>query len=929
MAIEDDTLKTLLRIEKLLQASSTTTQSNRPKPKTGGGKDEDASTSKTFKATAAAFGSLNDSATALDKTFNGLSKTVQATRSNFIAMNRTMRAGKNAAGVVNQPARPEAGQMQTPGVSTFFKGLKKPFASMFGPEANARKGLIGLSSGLSYATVGIISMLGQFKGAVLPVVDDFFKLHTLGIQASSSLGGLYLDAARAGMSLSDYTDMLQTSGPAVARALTFDSFNKTLKVSNDQLATLGIFGKSASQLSATLANSATTLGIPQAQLGKAMSAQINTFEQLRKTTLLTADGFKTIITELSNMDEVQNNLLGLSGQERSARMTELAQIQTLGLTMGSTEEASRALGKAIIEQRKMSAPERFKTAGVARQAGAILGMNASDVEAYAKARQAKNPNAEQAAIIARVGGQMETGLQQMLNSGNIQQEYIAEQLKERFGAGDQALGAAGKVALTASSGPIQNKELGKGASTLVQGAGMLLTYAKGLMENPIGSAIVGALGSAAFNIGLGMAISKALGKLSMFRTGTKAVTAGAEVAAGTGFISSIGKTVKSAYDVTKNGITGLMDLVSRPIKVLSGEGFIKDIQLLWTTMKSGWLAMIDGFQVVKGFGGKLKGIGDTVKGFFTTVRELLPAGGDILSVLGKSAGVFGKLIKWIPVFGNIIGMVVDGIGEVITGNVSAAFNADGGGWLERIGNVVFAAINGIFGGIFGLVDSAIKFFGGDGLGLENAWDKFAAMMRGGFFQTLASIAKVVTLGTDNKLSTYFQDAADNSFKVVEQLVNDSSATIASIGEKNRKSLDQQTADAKQTTMAVDATTKSIAASAGLITDTKNLTSQLIGSAQAVIASPGQTTRSSITQPAINTPVETAAQTLNQQLQVAATAQPGLSITDALQLQFATIIDLLQKSLVTEQNQETLIGKMVGAASQPIFSNTTDMIDKVR
>jgi hypothetical protein len=922
MAIDIDTLKTLERIEKLL-ASSTGSAGGRAAPRVPGGRNQQTNNAKdpnqkTYKATGVAFDDLSDKADRLGKSFSGLNKTVQATRSNFVAMNKTMRSANRVVGGVKPIDAAPPPPPRTP---------RDMLAGMFG-GANAPREMrntVAALGAVSTAGLAVVGVFSQLKGVVLDVVDDFFALQSRGISASSSLAGLYVDAIRAGMSLQDYTEMLDKAGPAVARASSFDEFNNTLRSSSDQLAGLGVFGKQASSLAATLANSATTLGVPQEQLGQAMSSQLGVFEKLRSSTLMTAAGFDELVAELASNQEVQSQLLGLNGAERQARFSELTQIRALGLQMGATKEASKALGDAIIEQRKLTAQQRFQSAGTIRQAGAITGMDAGQTETLARLSRKKNLSAEEAALATQIGGRLQAQIETMMNSGNVQQEFVAEQLQERLNSAGvgRFLQASGNVALTSQSGEVQNRDFAKGASDLVKGTGQLLAFAQGLKENPIASALAGAVGSAAFSVGLGYAIGRVLGKVG---GGARGVSAAAE---GPGVIK---RFVSTTVDTVKGGVGKIFDVISKPFKVGPGTGVIKDIQALWATLRGGWQSLIAGVSNVKvsafHIADNLKAVGATIMNAFKVVKSWLGmavnTASEVGGVLGKLGGSFGRLLKFIPAIGNIASFFIDSIGEAFTGNIAAAFNADGGGWLERIGNTVFAAVNGIFGGIFGLVDSAIKFFGGDGLGLENAWDRFATLMRGGFFAALAGIAEAVTFGKENKVSSYFREASDNSFKVLDQLSEDQSATISSIGEKNNKKLDEQAAAAKKSTAAVAETSKAVDTAAGVLTSTKNLTSTLVGTA-ATIGTPGQTARPSVTPPTVNTPAEP---TTNTGPAGAASESTSATVTDTLTAQFATIINLLRENLSAEQAQASFAEAMLRATGRPVFSSTDTMIDRV-
>jgi hypothetical protein len=919
MAVDIDTLKTLQRIEALLSKSLSTTSGSRT-TRIAGGASNPANQTKIYKASAVALDNLTDKADTLARSFNSLNKTVNATRSAFVQMNR---------GVRRNPVNRNNNQ------PTNLPSFSNPLAFLTGRSpgstANIQQGLRAMSGSISYASVAITAAASQLVGAIRPVINDFFALHARGIDASSSLGGLYVDAIRAGMSLQEYTEVLENSTPALVRANSFDEFNKRLTESNRSLGELGIFGASATKLSATMASSATVIGVPQEQLNNSISQQIKVFGDLRKTTLMTADGFNAVIQSLSANQEVQSQLLGLSGQERSARFQELIQIQTLGQRMGATKEASDALGAALIEQRKLTAPQRFQAAGLIRQAGSITGMNSADTEELARLGRKKNLTTEEAEIATRLGGQLQQGIEKMLNSGNIQTEYIAEQMQERLGGSGigRFLGAAGNVALTRSSGEIANDQLGKGANTLVQGAGLLLQYATGLSKNPIAEAITKALGSSAFSIGLGVVLGRVLGRLPIF--------------------GGVGRAAGSAAGGIAAGGSKIMDLLSRSFNVGPGVGVVKDIKSVIGWMQGAWNSFIGGVTNIKGTASKITGglastvdflkggvsnifnwVGSAIQGgknLFGALRGAVGTGGDVLGVLQRIAGGAGRILKFIPVVGNLVSVLIDTVGEIFTGTISDAFNPGGGSWVDRIGNVVFAGLNGLFGGIAGIADKAIEFLTGKTFNLENAWERFATLMRGGFFSALASIAEAATFGRENRLSTYFREAADNSYRVLSQLSENQSTTIADIGRKNGEELDKQKAAAQKSEKAMTGVTKSFNAAAGIITDTSNLRSQIISTASQV-ATPGQTIRPTVNSGDVNRSTDTTPAApppaVGTPSAPSAIAPPVVDMT----AQLAQAIQVLQQILSTNQSQLAVDQELSRRIGMTPFSDNTLLLNKM-
>ena len=225
-----------------------------------------------------------------------------------------------------------------------------------------------------------------------------------------------------------------------------------------------------------------------------------------------------------------------------------------------------------------------------------------------------------------------------------------------------------------------------------------------------------------------------------------------------------------------------------------------------------------------------------------------------------------------------------------------------------------------------MVDGVIKFFGGDGLDLRNAFDKFAVVMRGGFFAALASIAKVVTLGSDNTLSKYFQEAADNSFKVLDQLSADQTATISSIGESNSKKLEAQKKDAKTVNDTVQTVAKAVNASAGVVSSTTGIAGAAVNSARSIVAT------STPVQPAPAAKIvepDASKNELNNAAQSAKASSANSSIPDSTAQLASSIQELV--SLIREGNnlsasQLSAVESLARAAGRTSSSDNSNLLD---
>ena len=935
---EEDILKTLRNIEKILGQGSVASGLGRAPPRGAGTQKRDDDPNQTtkarrsFQATSAVLTTLNNTTRSLNKNFMGLSKTVLNTRSNFVAMNRSMRSFARDSPV---PA-PSGGQERiTPAdrekkskndplkvFPPFFERLIRTFqdtvresrraeerralaarnaggggprppgpgelladqAGPQGPGGRLGGALTSMTGKVNSAASAVGGFAVALAGLIIPITEDVLKLHAAGIQASSALGGMYIDAAMAGMSLDDYTKVIQESSAAVTRSGSMEEFNNTLSVGTKQLKGLGIFGADALKLSASLATSTTALGIPQDQLVDSTQMQISTFERLRKSSLLTASQFQKLTEELGENQTVQSQLLGMAPAQRASRFAELTAIKTIGLSMGSTKKASDALGDALIKMRDASAPKRFEAAGLIRQAGAIYGMDPAATERAARLSLRKNRTLEEDTELARLAAPIEAALQRAMNNdNNIGGQFIAEQLSEKFGGTSfgKVMQAAGNVAMTADSGQAGvNADFAVGTSQLIQAAGDLMSAAKGLKENTIvkalgGPGVIGGI----IGLWLGRAFAGGAG-------------------AGGGILSSLRGLISGAFGMVRTGIGKIFSLFNPANWGLGGI-----------------------VNSLRNFGSTIAGSLGPIGRMFGSISSML---GNFLTPLGGILKGGLTLLKGIPGLGALIAIVFDGIGELFTQNITAAFNPDGNGGIKEIfGNVVFAIFNGFIGSIGWLMDKVVGLFGGEGFGIENAFNRFAVLMKLGFMSSLASIVKVIP-GIGGKMSEYFEKAAEDSAAVLKQLNDDTTSTVSSLGKAANKNIDANQKTAAATSTLADKTAASAAkltvANAGILTTTSGITSSIVAQA-AAIATPAPTALKSVTPPTVNKPeTETVAEA-----PVAAPPAAGMP-TDAIVAQLVAITNLLGSMLSAEELQAAGISALASAAGRPVFANNERMFD---
>ena len=917
MGPDDEILKTLQRIENLLKKSTSSADSgpaaagsrasvlNRVMGNRQGNQDQ-----KTYKASAAKVSDLGDAADGVSRKFNRLGKILDVTTGRFAQLNRSARVFARA-----EPGRAATGGGGGGGSSS---DIGNPLAAMFGGRQGTemQRQLGQLSSTLSITRVALISMVAGVGAALKPLVTDLFHLQARGISAASSLGRLYLDAALAGTSLQEYTTILSNAEPAAVRASNFKEFGAQLRTTSGQLGGLGVFGQTATELSATLANSTTVLGVPQAQLGDAMSRQVGVFAELRKSSMITADQFRALTEDLSHNQDVQSQLLGMAGPERAAALKELQMSQTIGRQMGATAAASKSLGDALLAQRKLTTAQRFQAAGTIRQAGSITGMDAGDSERLAQLARKKNRSASEKMEFTKLAGQQQARLEEMKNSNDVGQTYIAEQLQERLdasGIGTQ-LQEAANVALTAQSGPVKNTDIGKATVGMAEDAGKILTILQGIAKNPVASAIISVLGSAAFAGALAFGMSRyltpILGKI-------------------------LGQSTRLATLIETVNAMGVTKAAGATKTVVGASKTVADAAR--TAPKAQWTTSLGASN-----GTKVAQVNATAKVAVAETQAAAKTGSGITKLFTQAStavlnggGMLMRSLRFVAKALPVVSSILDGVIEAFTGELAMAFNPSGGMW-ARIQGILSAAL------------WAIPQFIVDAMGLIFG-EKFMSPIQGIFDMLKVGVVgavNVLLLGLTGIVGFFTDLLPDDSplRKMVDAAKDSLGASITENAEALNK-LNSNTGKASVTTLksisaentktAADAEKQAAAAAAkvggagrdfnNVITSSTNLAADVVRTA-AMIATPGTTQGQSVTPTPVNTQTETT-NTNAQDSKSGASATPTSPLTDTLTAQFATIIQLLQSSLDAEVGQRAATEAMAFAMGRPWSVEQSLMFDR--
>lgn len=789
--------------------------------------------------------------------------------------------------------------------------------------------------------------------AAINVTRDLYHLQARGISAGDSLFELYGNAMKAGMSLQEYTTMMQENSAAVVRAGSFSEFGDSVDRTTRQLNRLGVFGPAAENLAAALRTSAVTVGISREQQEKAINSQVKLFEQLRKTTLMTAEAFRELQADIANNQMVQEELLGLAPQERAARLQQITQGATIGYQLGATAQASKQLQDALLAQRRATVEDRFKAAGMIRMGGAMMGMDTSRVEEYARLMM-KNPalrTEEEKKRIAELAGDYQQFLQALKSSPNPALENIADKIAQLSPAVQAELqAAAGTVKLQAEAGRAQNAEIGKETSGFMQDIGRGLTTLSGFMKNPLADAMVifgsilaqtvvqsSLLAIIAKNTGSTGGIFKLFGK----KPGDAAGKAGKGGALAS-FGSFLAETFSSAAGIDITGRRAPGEIGEKGIGArIAAQNEAKAAE---KAAKAARVARGDTLltRLLTPIFGNMFGMSALNSLNFTAEGDLVPEqtkkgivsrlGDGLKSSMGKIFGIFKSAGPFSIIFG--------AIEEAFTGEMAAAmgFGDDIGG---RLLGVFVGGLNSFFTGITRLVDGGFNLVM-EGLGISvrsnftKVFDIMTLVLTMGAKTIMSSFARVVSdiIGFFNKDAPWakslreFSDRQDAQVvaqaETLKTLWNTEGATLRSMGEEHIKA-QKETADkskqlSKATTNNVVMGVENLLGAVKATAAAQTVQVQPGASATTAIATPQPTQQSAVTPPEVNRQSTELTQTKS----AAAAADGTLTIVGMQELISNTQqqLDVLRQLLMMGTNLAAGEGTQV-RLSRPTFSDNAE------
>ena len=389
-------------------------------------------------------------------------RTLGGTIGTVLTLNRTLATTKTVLDSINdgsgsgRTTPPDPGDSGSGGSAGSGRRTKnKPeYISYFNDFTHHfRQNNLSFQASLNRTMIRQVSMIGQHLKAL---GDDIFtSMMPRGLDLTSVVA-LSTDALKAGMSLREYTKMIEDSSGIVSRVGGLDNFNKVLTQSNKQLAHLGVFGEDATRLSQSIASSSQSMGVPVDQIGEAVAGQVKVFDKLRKTTNMSSASFEDLRRTVVDSEITQAELLALAPSERAARQTELMELASWGAALGMSKQQTSQLAQAMLELRKSTVKQRNEDSMYITQAFAMVGMSASQAAEAAAIKRKSKPNAEEEKRLAELMGLYKQKAEQITGSNDsalMGLQIGIENVQEKFsGSLQKIIDAGGQVIAQQESG---------------------------------------------------------------------------------------------------------------------------------------------------------------------------------------------------------------------------------------------------------------------------------------------------------------------------------------------------------------------------------------------------------------------------------------------------------------------------------------------
>lgn len=619
---------------------------------------------------------------------------------------------------------------------------------------------------------GLVDVARNLSVALKKLTGDFFSLSRIGMGSSSNLYTLSKNAFTAGMSLKEYSDLIGQNITVAARAGSLDNFDKLISAADSQLAEMGIFGKEARMLQGSLAQSNTMMGVSQKNLSGAMQEQVKLFDKLHKSTNMTAADFAELVQSVSDNDQVQKELIGLAPAERAARRQQMLDLAATGNKLGLTAAASKELADALIKQRGETVKGRFEQAGRVRQLGQLTGMGGEGERAAQIIMKGRAASETEMQELRGIAGRLDKASQGAYEQGSLGVQSAMDFFNETLGQSNfgNIMRANRPAELAQDAGAVNNRDFGQHVGEFGQFVGELLKYVKGFNES-VGPSILGAI-TAGLTIAFRGPIIQAL------QSG---------LSGGGGAVASAASGISSIFSSVMSSISSITSVFSNFTGILGGAG--NAVETIQTVIRQTFNSLYLSSQITS----PLTFFVNALKSFGTGILDVVK--GVPTSLLSGAKTIYGGIKAFTASFG-IVGGAISAIIEMFTGEVSTALNPSGG-FFNRLGGMATAFFSSIPNTLFNVMGYVF----GEGFGkrLQNGFDMFVAAFNGAvratfskIFEGTASILSYI-LPDDSKLvkdlkswGSGMQDAADENFKVMDELWNNGSKTLASISDKNAK-----------------------------------------------------------------------------------------------------------------------------------------------
>jgi hypothetical protein len=304
--------------------------------------------------------------------------------------------------------------------------------------------LQGSLSPLGRITEGFVLLLSAVKGSW----DQFKIIADSGM--INSFAQIKKSQFQLGVSFELATKIF-TENARLVGTIGGDKFVKILRTGQMNLEKFGLAPEQAAEAISDFTKNTIKSGInarDASKLNKAILAQTQAFGKLRATTGINMAEFKAMNDELLNSASVQEQLNGISEDERQSKIEDMMKLRQTFTNMGMSAQSAQKALLAIQDIGKQKVTERFDQAAKLQQAAAIAGLsNAKQLgDIY---RKGKRATADEQLILQKSMGNISQVFDRMSmqsfgaeNIANVLTDNMQGPLASMLDAGrEQKLGA--------------------------------------------------------------------------------------------------------------------------------------------------------------------------------------------------------------------------------------------------------------------------------------------------------------------------------------------------------------------------------------------------------------------------------------------------------------------------------------------------------